>query len=217
MKSLFLKSWMAAALLAGGAFGLVACDDDDNGSTPPPTGPDLTAVVGSYSGTMTVANVAPSAGDGEEQPAGTAVDATVTAEQIRFEDFPIRDLVVKIVGDEELADTIVETVGKIDYAVPYTAQANAEQNAIRLTLAPEPLKLTFPTDGGGQASVLEEPAGIAIEVTISAEGEGEYLLETERLGFALSVAGVTLGGEALEGFEPFSLHFDLGKLSAGHN
>lgn len=205
MKRTFLKNWMVAALLAGACCGMVACDDDDNkgGSTPPPTDPDITAVCGEYAGTVAVVEVSPSGDDGSEEPAGTAVDATVTSQAIEFADFPVRDLIVKILGTEEGVDEILAAIGTVSYEVPYTAQTNEERTAVEMTLTPEPLKLTL-SDGA------EEPTETEIEVTIEATA-GTYTLETGKLGFGLSVAQIKVGGTDLEGFEPFSLDFDLAK------
>ena len=146
MKTFFGKSWMAA-LLAGACCVMVACDDDDNGGgqTPPPTEPDITAVCGDYAGTMSVVEAAPAA-DGEE-PAGTAIEAAVSEAEISFTDFPIRDLVVKVLGTEEGVDEIVAAIGQVDYRVPYTAVMSEDKAMVAMTLAPEALKLTLPSGG----------------------------------------------------------------------
>lgn len=194
---------MAAGLVTAAAFGFVACSDD-GGETPPPTDPDVTVVVGSYTGEMTVAEAAEAAAYNTAEPAGTAVNAEVSAETVEFSDFPIRDLVVKIVG-EDSADAIVEAVGKVDYAIPYTAEMSEDKAAVAMTLAPETLAISMPVEGA-------EP--LEIGVTISAGADATYTVESGKLGFALSVDGVTVGGEALEGFEAFSLDFDLAKSAA---
>ncbi|MCD7795800.1 MAG: DUF4840 domain-containing protein, partial [Alistipes sp.] len=178
MKRTFLKNWMVAALFAGACCGMVACDDDDNGGgqTPPPTDPDITAVIGEYAGTMSVVEaVAPVADAEGEEPAGTALDAKVTGDAIEFTDFPIRDLIVKVLGSEEGIDEIIAAVGQVDYKVPYTALMSEDKATVKLTLTPEALKLTL-SDGseGGEPATAEEPAGIEIEVTITADAEGAY-------------------------------------------
>lgn len=205
MKRTFLKNWMVAALLAGACCGMAACDDDDDkgGTTPPPTDPDITAVCGEYAGTMTVVEVAPAGDGGAEEPAGTSVDATVTSQAIEFADFPVRDLIVKILGTEEGIDGILAAIGTVSYEVPYMAQMNGEETVVEMTLTPEPLKLTLSDDA-------EEPTETEIEVTIEATA-GSYTLETGKLGFGLSVAQIKVGGTDLDGFESFSLDFDLAK------
>ena len=214
MKRTFLKNWMVVALFAGACCGMVACDDDDNGGqTPPPTDLDITAVIGEYAGTMSVVEaVAPVANAEGEEPAGTALDAKVTGDAIEFTDFPIRDLVVKVLGDETLADQIVEKVGKVDYSVPYTAVMGEDKTSVRLTLVPEPLKLTLADNSeGGETTTFEEPSSVEIEVTITAEAEGVYTVESKKFKFKLSATGVKIGAVELPGFEPFSLEFDLTK------
>lgn len=205
MKRTFLKNWMAAALLAGACCGMVACDDDDDkgGTTPPPTDPDITAVCGEYAGTMVVVEDSPKSDDGSEEPAGTAVDAAVTDRAIEFADFPVRDLIVKILGTEEGVDEILAAIGTVSYEVPYTAQMSGDESAVEMTLTPETLNLTL-SDGA------EEPTETEIEVTIEATA-GTYTLETGKLGFGLSVAQIKVGGTDLDGFESFSLDFDLAK------
>lgn len=202
MKTFFGKSWMAA-LLAGACCVMVACDDDDNGGgqTPPPTDPDITAVCGDYAGMMSVVEVAPAA-DGEE-PAGTAIEAAVSEAEISFTDFPIRDLVVKVLGTEEGVDEIVAAIGQVDYRVPYTAVMSEDKATVAMTLAPEALKLTLPSGGEGGDGTSD------IEVSITAEADAVYTLESGKLLFGLAATGVKVGGVDMEAFEPFSLAFDL--------
>lgn len=215
MKRTILSNWTKALLIAGAFSAFVACDDDDEGgTTPPPTGPGIEAVVGAYSGTMSITSVAPSAEEGEE-PAGTALDATVTDKEVQFKDFPVRDLIAHIVGEDQ-ADAIAGAIGAVDYAVPYTASLNEEKTAVTLTLKPEALKITMEAssgDGGEEQpeTAAEEPATIEIEVSISAAEAGSYTIESEKLGFSLAVENVSVAGTPLEGFLPFSLDFDLAK------
>lgn len=213
MKQLILKNWMTAVLLAGVCAGFVACDDDNDGGTPPPTDPDVTAVVGKYTGTMSIVGIVPAEGGEEgEEPTVTPIDATATGDEIQFTDFPIRDLVVKVLGDETLADQIVEKVGKVDYSVPYTAVMGEDKTSVRLTLIPEPLKLTLADNSeGGETTTFEEPSSVEIEVTITAEAEGVYTVESKKFKFKLSATGVKIDAVELPGFEPFSLEFDLTK------
>lgn len=205
MKRTFLKNWMAAALLVGACCGMVACDDDDDkgGTTPPPSDPDITVVCGEYAGTMSVVEAAPLGEDGDEGAAGTAIEAKVTGEAIEFTDFPVRDLIVKVLGTEEGVDEILAAIGQVDYNVPYTAQMSEDKASVAMTLKPEVLKLTLPGSG-------EEDPGTEIEVTVEATA-GTYTLESKTLGFGLSVAGVKVAGADLPDFESFTLDFDLAK------
>ena len=174
---------------------MVACDDDDNGGgqTPPPTEPDITAVCGDYAGTMSVVEAAP------------AIEAVVSEAEISFTDFPIRDLVVKVLGTEEGVDEIVAAIGQVDYRVPYTAVMSEDKATVAMTLAPEALKLTLPSGGEGDG----EMSDIEIEVSITAEADAVYTLESGKLLFGLAATGVKVGGVDMEAFEPFSLAFDL--------
>ena len=203
---------MAAALLLGAGCGLVACDKDNDD----PTEPDVTAVRGSYSGKMTIVKVNPT--DGEETPSGTDITATVAADKILFEDFPVRDLIVKIAG-EDMADQIVEKLGQVDYAVPYTALMSEDKATIKLTLSPETLKLTLPDDSsdegdggeeGGATTTSKGENDTEIEVTITSDAEGTYTLESKSLAFGLAATAVKLNGQEMP-FEGLSLSFELTK------
>ena len=208
MKRYFLKKWMMAILLAGACGTMTACDDNDNdGTTPPPTDPDIEAVCGAYRGTMTVVEAVPVADEGKDEPSGTVLDAQVTAAAIEFSDFPIRDLVIRVLGTEEGVDAIIEAIGTIKYAVPYSATMHEDKTAVILSLEPAALVLTLPDENeeGG------EPTGVKIEAAVSATTAGTYTVESQKLGFGLSVSGIKVAGADLEGFEPFSLHFDLAK------
>ena len=79
-----------------------------------------------------------------------------------------------------------------------------DKASVSLTLAPEPLKLTMPVEG-------EEPSSLEIEVGITAARNGSYTLESSKLDFSLAVESISVGGTPLEGFEAFTLHFDLTK------
>lgn len=209
MKQMNVKNWMAALLLTGVCCGFVACNDDDGENTPPPAEPNVTAVIGEYAGTMQIIEPTPTAESGEE-PTGTPLTASVTGDQILFENFPIRDLIVKIIKDEALADQIVAKIGQVDYAVPYAALMSEDKTTVRMTLTPDALKITL----GGSEEPAPEPQAeeaIEIEVTISTAAEGVYTIESEKLSFTLSAEAVKYGGTELPGFEAFTLGFNLTK------
>lgn len=216
MKRVILRNWMAAALLLGACCGLVACDDDNDG----PAEPDVTAVQGNFKGEMSIVEAAPTEGE-EETPAGTAVTATVSADKILFEEFPVRELIVKVVGDETLADQILAQIGQVDYAVPYTAVMSDDKATIQMTLKPEALKLTLSDDsdssedGDGASETdgedSEGPTGIEIEVTVTAEAGSTYTLASMELAFTLAATAVKLDGTEFPGFEPITLSFDMTK------
>lgn len=210
MKRTFLKNWMMAALLLGACCGVVACDDnDEGGTTPPPTDPDVTAVCGDYTGTMSILDVAPLAGDGSGESAATEVEATVTEQSVEFSDFPVRDLIVRVLGTEEGVDEIIAAIGPVDYDVPYTARMSNDNLAVEMALEPAPLKLFLADSGTSEET--GEPTGVEIEVTIGSVGAALYVLESSKLGFDLSVTEVKIAGVAMDGFEPLALDFDLAR------
>ena len=208
MKKMVLRNWLATFLFAAVSCGFAACDDD-KGGTPAPD--NIQAVIGAYSGTMNVLEAQPLE-NGEDTTAGTALEASVSESKIEFNDFPIRDLVVKIVG-EELADTIVATVGPIDYEVSYSAVMSEDNSSVRMTLSPQPLKITI--EGNSTESVAEDgdqdSTSVEIEVGISALSEGLYGIESKKPGFNLSVDSVNLNGVDLPEFTAFTLGFEFTK------
>ena len=210
MKTVFLKKWLLPGLAAAAFFGLAACSDDDGG-TPPPPDPDTAVVVGTYTGTMTVVDNASGGGatdtptDAATDTAGTTVTAEVTEDVVGFAGFPIRDLVVQIAG-EDGADAIVEAVGEVDYAIPYAAVMSEDGSTVALALAPETLNISVAVEGS-------EP--VEVDVTVSADTEGIYTVERGALNFSLTVEGIAVGGQALEGMESFTLEFDLVNDDAG--
>ena len=203
MKRTFWKNWMVAALFAGACCGMVACDDDDN-VTPPPAGPDATVVVGSYSGTMQLVEAQPKEGGEGEEPAGTELEAAVTKDAVEFENFPIRSLIAAVLGEsgtDEVIDGIIEKVGPVSYAIPYTAAINEDKTIVRMALKPEVLNITMGDP---------ETDGLTIAVTISADSDAVYNLESKTLQFPLSVDKIQLGdGEPFS--VPLHLAFDLVK------
>lgn len=215
MKRIFLKSWIAAVLFAGACCVMTACNDDDNnGGQNPPVDPDTAVVIGDYAGTMNSVDAAPL--EGGEEPAGTAVEASVTDAAVSFADLPVRDLIVRILGDlglpsdDETVDGIIAGLGKIVYEIPYTATAAEDKSTVNMTLSPAELAFTLAVEGGETtADGSEEPAGMEIVVTVESDADAVFTVESKNLVFDLSVAGVKCAGAELEGFEPFTLHFDL--------
>lgn len=187
---------MVAALFLGACCGMVACDDDNE--TPPPTGPDATVVVGSYSGTMLIVEEQPKEGNKDEKPVGTELEAAVTKDAVEFENFPIRSLIAAVLGEsgnDEVIDGIIEAVGPVSYAIPYTAAINEDMTIVRMALEPDVLNITMGDP---------ETDGLTIAVTISADSDGIYNLESKTLQFPLSVDKIQLGDS-----EPFSVPLHL--------
>lgn len=208
MKISVLKNWAAAALFVAAGSVFVSCDKDngnDNG-TDGSTDVDATAVIGDYTGTMSILEaVAPTADEGEDGgQTGTEVEAKVTADNVEFNNFPIRDLVAAIVG-EDLADDIVAGVGEVNYSIPYTATVNEEKTAISLELEPKVLELSYTLGEGEQAITFN------VKVTITAERASEYTVESKNLMLYIAAESVTLNGEPFGTFTGMSLEFNLTK------
>lgn len=62
----------------------------------------------------------------------------------------------------------MESLGKVDYSIPYTAEINEDKTSVGLFLAPEPLELTLAT--GTTADGSGDTEGLTIEVEITSEG-----------------------------------------------
>ena len=175
------------------------------------------AVYGEYTGTMTTYTVTTQAEGEEEAPVGTEVEATVADDTICVNSFPIRDIVLSVVGDEALADQIVEAVGDVDYKIGYKPALAAEQDSISLALNPEPLKLSvvLPSDSE------EEAAPLAIEVKVETDADGSYAVENGKLIFRIAATEVLIGeGEeqaALPNFTATTFDFDMDQSKVSHN
>lgn len=219
MKRLFRPTgFLASVLMLGLAFGTVSCsdDDDDNGGDVVTTA----AVIGDYTGKMQTLAVNPQNGDdaGTDggELAGTDVVVSVDADSVLVKDFPIKDIVLSIVGDETVADAIVEAVGQVDYRMAYTPALSVAKDSISMELKAEPLKLNVavPSETEGEASSL------TVEVQVEVETAGKYSVESGNLKFKFSAAKVLLGeGESqveLPSFTPSSFSFDMNKNSVAH-
>lgn len=200
-------------LLVGCAFGLTACSNDDENVPQIPDQVTTDAMFGKYTGKMTAYSVNPfegeEPGDGEEVPAAVDVYASVNNDTICFESFPIRDIVLSIVKDEELADMIVEVVGDVNYKTGYEPKLTQDKDSIVFALKPEALKLSIsiPSDTEEEAQALQ------IEVKVEAGDGAAYAVQTGKAKFVLAATEVLLGeGEgqvALEGFSAMTFKFDM--------
>lgn len=203
-------------LILGCAFGFTACSDDDENNPQVPDTVTTDAVYGEYTGTMTTYAFTTQAENEEETPVGTEVKATVTDDTICVNSFPIRDIVLSVVGDEALADQIVEAVGDVDYKIGYKPTLAAEQDSISLALNPEPLKLSvvLPSDS-------EEATPLAIEVKVETDTDGSYAVESGDLKFRFAATEVLIGeGEeqtALPNFTATTFDFDMDQSKVSHN
>ena len=188
-----------------------ACSNDDDSDIPVYS---LKDVDGNYSGKM-LTETAPSVNpqnysSKEEQPQGATVTAEVKDNQIMIKKLPVDDLIKSIVG-EEIGEIIIETLGDINYNIPYTAAFNDDsKGSILLQLKPEPLeiKYTIPTQVQTEG---EEAPQITVKVTIEAEEKGQYTYKDKKLTFVIKATQVEVEGEPLENFSVTTFSFDMVK------
>ena len=195
----FNRLWMAC-MIAGTALTFTACSDDDE---PTPDEPKTEDVYGNYTGTMTfkteeeVANEANESGETE----GIAVSATVKNDTVYFEDFPVRDLVASIVG-EELADALVEAIGTVNYKVGYKASMTTAKDSVYMEMSPKPLELSIPVD---------EENTMAVSVEVSAADKANYEFETQNLNLKLKAEKVWVNEQEFPIFPVTDLTFEMTK------
>ena len=195
----FNRLWMAC-MIAGTALTFTACSDDDE---PTPDEPKTEDVYGNYTGTMTfkaeeeVANEANESGETE----GIAVSATVKNDTVYFEDFPVRDLVASIVG-EESADALVEAIGTVNYKVGYKASMTTAKDSVYMEVSPKPLELSIPVD---------EENTMAVSVEVSAADKANYEFETQNLNLKLKAEKVWVNEQEFPTFPVTDLTFEMTK------
>lgn len=200
MKVNFLTSKIIAfMMIVSSALSFTSCDDDDD-KIPAPS---VQEMAGKYSGKMFSKTLQPT--EGEDIPVGTDIEAKVENNIIIFNNFPYRDFVVAIVGEEN-ADAIMEMVGEVKYEIAYIPQINEAKDEVSFTLKPEPLSLEVP---------ISEENKLKVNVSISAEDEGAYNIASTELKFTFTAESVVLGeGEGstpIENFVPTTLNFELKK------
>ena len=209
----------ALMLVAGCSFCLTACSDDDDVKNPNEI--DTSVMFGDYTGKMISLNITAHEGEDEngETESGIDVSATIENDTVRFEKFPIKDIVLSIVNDEDLANQIVEAVGDVNYSIGYEPALTAANDSIMMNLNPEPLKLTvtMPAENEG-----EEAQSLVVEVKVVAgEKKAGYAVENGNLKFNIDATKVMLGeGEEQQeftGFVPTSFHFDMNQYRVSHN
>ena len=204
------------------ALGLIttftACSNDDDSDIPVYS---LKDVDGNYSGTMLTESdpsVNPQTNSPkEEQPEGAPVTAEVKDNQVMIKKLPVNDLIKSIVGEEaagiiiEIGEIIIETLGDINYNIPYTAAFNDDnKGSILLQLKPEPLEIKYTIPTQAQADGEEAPQ-ITIKVTIEAEEKGQYTYKDQKLTFEIKATKVEVEGQPFEDFSPTTFSFDMAK------
>lgn len=198
-----LNKLFASALVMGCTLGFASCDNDDTAT--PPTIVSTQSMYGDYTGVMTSLTIVPYEEESTDTPEGTAITATVDNDTIYLTDFPIKDIVLSIVGDETTADQIVETVGQVDYKIGYTPTLSAAKDSILFTLAPKPLKLSVNIPGTEEGESLPT----AIEIKVQAAEGANYEGKTTALKFGFQASEVLIGEDQtpLEGFTPTTFDF----------
>ena len=121
-----------------------------------------------------------------------------------------------MVGDETLADQIVEAAGDINYPIGYDPKFNEDQDSIFLTLKPEALKLSVDIPSGTKT---DETTPMNIEVKVETDTVGNYAQVGGFLKFRFAATEVLLGeGEeqtALPNFAPTTFEFDMTQDRSG--
>lgn len=220
MKKIFKPIQLfALALVTGCSFCFTACSDDDD--TKDQNEIDTSVMFGDYKGKMTSWNITAHEvkdENGETEP-GIDVSATIENNKVRFEKFPVKDIVLSIVQDENLTNQIVEAIGDVNYDINYVPTLTAAKDSVMINLNPEPLKLTvtMPAENEG-----EETQSLAVEVQVVAgEKKAGYAVKNGNLKFYIDVTKVMLGeGEDQQeftGFVPTSFHFDMNQNRVSHN
>lgn len=200
-------------LILGCSFSFVACNNDDENIPAPPDKVTTQVMFGDYTGKMKPFNVAPNEreDEGNEAPAGVDISVKVNNDTVYFESFPIKNIVLSIVGDEETANKIVEAVGDVNYKIGYKPVLTEAKDSIKFVLDPKPLKLSLSMPATNE----EEAQPLLIEVKVSPEEEANYELETTNLKFRFNAEEVLLGeGEeqtTLPDFQPTTFYFDMKK------
>lgn len=194
----YCRLWMACMMM-GATLTFTACSDDDE---PTPTEPKVEDVYGDYTGTMIskVAEVTTEADESEETE-GIAIDATVRNDTVYFNDFPVRDLIASVVG-EESADQIVEAIGTVSYKVGYKASMTAAQDSVYMEMSPKALELTLPVD---------EENTMTVSVEISAANKGNYEFETQNLNMELKAEKVLVNEQEFPTFPATDFIFEMKK------
>lgn len=205
--------FFAAMLLLGCNFTMVSCDNDDENAPVIPDEVTTDVMYGDYAGKMTVFSVNPNENEdndeGENDTTSVDISASVKNDTVYFEDYPIKDIVLSIVKDEDTANKIVEAVGKVNYKIGYEPKLTSAKDSIICNLEPESLKLsvTIPS------STEENPQALQIEVKVEANNNAMYAVEEGNLKFDIHATEVLLGeGEGqvpLDNFEPISMRIDM--------
>ena len=190
-KEMKFNRLFVSLMLAGCTLGFVACSDDDDPQNP--TEPKVEDVYGDYTGLMQTALL--------DQSAGVDVAAQVKNDTVYFDEFPVHDLIVSIVG-EESADAIVEAIGKVSYKVGYEATMTAAKDSVYMAFDPKPLEISVPM---GTDNTL------TVKVEVAAANKGNYEFETKNLNLGLEASSVTVNDQPFPAFPATGFTFEMKK------
>ncbi len=213
MKNVFRPMRLFALMLvASSSFCFTACSDDDD--TKDPNEINSSVMFGDYKGKMTSCNITTQ--EKEEAEPGMDVSATIENNTVRFDKFPIKDIVLSIVKDEDLANQIVEAVGDVNYDMEYVPILTAAKDSIMMKLNPESLKLTVTMPAENED---EDAQSLVVEVqVVASEKKAGYAVKDGNLKFNIDAIKVMLGeGEDQQEFTDFvptSFHFDMNQYRA---
>lgn len=191
MKITLKRSFMAVLCVVGMS-SFVACDEDDDVLTPPVFNP--TAENGSYTGTMSFEadDVVNPLAIIETAVAFEATQNSIGQDSIVFAEFPVEGLITAVVG-EALAPDIITLVGKVRYAVPFSATESKDKKEVSITLKPTTLELPA--------------AAVKVFVSSPATPKGNFVVETGIMTYTLVADSVYMAGQKME-FTPMTLSFE---------
>ncbi|WP_347218186.1 DUF4840 domain-containing protein [Chryseobacterium sp.] len=121
----------------------------------------------------------------------------VKKDTILFSEFPVDEIVKTIVKDPLKAEAAIKAVGKVNYEMKYTASVNTASNVVELSLAPKPLVILIPVEGGTKKA----------EVGLIAKQKGFFVGMDGSLRFALTAEKITVDGTVLAPYETINYNF----------
>ena len=195
-EKLNFKFLVMLMMFLGGTVCFTACSDDDE----PAVEPKVEDMYGEYTGKMQMQVLDAAASTKETAAAGTDVTATVKDNKVTFADFPVRDLVVSIVG-EEGAEALLAAIGTVSYEVAYTPTIVEDKTTISMALDPKPLVISLPM------------GSMTMEVTVNivAMNNGVYTFANGKLQMGLKVEKVLLNNNPVPTIPQMEFTFDLTK------
>ena len=207
MKKLFRPATVFVSLLMMGcSLGFTSCSDDDDAQQNTIEVTTKT-MYGDYTGKMTTTTAATT---DDNAPQGADVKANVANDTVCIKKFPIKDIVMSIVNDEESANDIVAAVGDIDYKIGYKPALTSAKDSIMMVMEPEPLTLHIPLPAATEG---EEAQSLTVVVKVEASENAAYCVENGKLKFGIKAMQVMLGEDEeqveLPGFNPSMFSFEL--------